>query len=230
MLREYRQTSFRRTFAWLLAALLAGCSSLPQRHADAGADASSARPEVIYVIRRGWHVEVGFPTSELAGPLRLVSEQLAPASFVSMGFGDEHYLLARHKSFPGLLAAIRRGGGLVLTTGLEAPPETAFGGKNVVVIHLTPDRLRAAEDFVWRSLDTPRGELHVRAPGPYAGSLYFNSTHPYSGFYTCNTWAAEVLASAGLPVRARHVVLAGQLWSQATGLERSQSPGRTRDP
>jgi hypothetical protein len=54
----------------------------------------------------------------------------------------------------------------------------------------------------------------VYAPGPYEDSLYFAATERYSAIHTCNTWAAEALRAGGLPLRAKLVVFAGQLWSQ----------------
>jgi Protein of unknown function (DUF2459) len=57
------------------------------------------------------------------------------------------------------------------------------------------------------------------APGPYPGSGYFNAVPRYSAFHTCNTWAAEALKAAGLPVRSRGVALAGQLWRQSRRLD-----------
>jgi hypothetical protein len=60
------------------------------------------------------------------------------------------------------------------------------------------------------------------ANGPYEGSLYFSAIPQYSAFHTCNTWAAEGLSAAGLPVESAGVVFAGQLWGQVRRLEKKQ--------
>jgi hypothetical protein len=57
----------------------------------------------------------------------------------------------------------------------------------------------------------------------------------YSALYTCNTWAADTLRSAGLPVRSTMTLLAGQLWRQVTRLAadprlRAAAPGLVADP
>jgi hypothetical protein len=56
--------------------------------------------------------------------------------------------------------------------------------------------------------------VEVYRPGPYEGSYYFLATPKYSGFHTCNTWAAQALRAAGFPIRAQGVLFAHQLWSQ----------------
>src|SRR3984957_14421534 len=115
--------------AWLPFVLLVlqACSSMPQhallqaRSADAGSRAT------IFVARRGWHIDIGFRTLDLQLPLASLSPQLARSQYVFFGFGDRHYLVARNKNFPGLLAALWPGAGVVLVTMLAATPEQAFG-------------------------------------------------------------------------------------------------------
>jgi hypothetical protein len=139
--------------------------------------------------------------------------------FLFFGFGDRHYLLAKEQSFPAMLAALWPGPGMMLVTGLSATPHEAFGAAQVIVLAVTPDQLQAAQRFVWDSLAKDQdASPGPHAKGPYQGSLYFSATMRYSAAHTCNTWAAEALHAASLPVRSRGVVFAGQLWSQAQRL------------
>jgi Protein of unknown function (DUF2459) len=117
------------------------------------------------------------------------------------------------------LAAIWRGPALVLATGLTAAPEQAFGDNRVIQLRVSPGQLSAARDYIARSIASP---LKV-ADGPYPGSVYFAATARYSGLHTCNTWAAEVLEQAGLPVHSRGVIFAGQLWTQVNDAARVQA-------
>jgi hypothetical protein len=54
--------------------------------------------------------------------------------------------------------------------------------------------------------------------GPYAGAVYFAAALRYSAGFTCNTWTAEALREAGLPVRVGGVVFAGQVMEQLRAL------------
>ena len=50
--------------------------------------------------------------------------------------------------------------------------------------------------------------------GPYPQSVFYASTGTYNLAHTCNTWTAEALRVAGLPVNAAGVVFAGQVLDQ----------------
>jgi hypothetical protein len=218
-------------YVWVsLAALL----SMP--HSSA-AEPPAADSAVIYVIRRGWHVDVGFDAAALQPPLKSLLTDFPGARYVVFGFGDRHYLLAKNRNAPVLLAALWPGRGMLLVTGLTSAPQDAFGADHVAALPVTADQARDAQTFIWQSLDQRQAEQREnhqrenlngaadRIPsverGPYEGSLFFSATPTYSAFHTCNTWAAEALKSATLPVHSAGVVFAGQLWGQVRRLERT---------
>jgi hypothetical protein len=189
---------------WLVA-----CSSLP-RPAVAGSPSVNAPGGSVYVIRRGWHVDIAVALTDLRPPLDQVAAGLPGTRFVLFGFGDRRYLL--HGA--NMIAALWPGAGVLLVTGIPGNPSETFGQKNVASVALDPEQMSALQTFVRDSLDTPGGPVAPIAPGPYPGSAYFASSQPYSGLHTCNTWAAQSLRSAGLPVNSGGVVFAWQLWHQ----------------
>lgn len=202
----------------LLLVLLQACSSVPQRAVDArSADADSRT--TIFVARRGWHIDIGFRTLDVQAPLASLSAQPVRSQYVFFGFGDRHYLVANNKNFPGLLAALWPGAGVVLVTMLAAAPDAAFGHEHVIGLTVSSDAAQAAQAFVWDSLLKENGVPLFYRNGPYEGSLFFAATPEYSAVHTCNTWAAEVLRAAGLPVHSRGVVFAWQLWSQTRRID-----------
>jgi hypothetical protein len=193
-----------------------------------GAAQSSAAPQdsaVIYVARRGWHVDIGFAAADLQSPLRSLLDEFPGAQYLFFGFGDRRYLLAKNRNAPVLLAALWSGRGMILATGLTSPPTLAFGVRQVVALAVTLRQASDAQAFVWYSLERPSGNDPVRSygAGPYEGSLFFTATPKYSAFHTCNTWAAESLATAALPIHSAGVIFAGQLWSQVRRVEKKQS-------
>lgn len=212
-----------RSLLLLLMALLVACSTAPPRlvpqHSAGASDSSS----VLYVIKRKWHVDIGFAAADVQPPLAALRAEFAGTQFLLFGFGDRHYLLDEDRGLRGALAALWPGPGLILVTGLATTLQAAFGEDNVIEIPVTAAQLRSVQDFVWRSLsrgdsasdDSPIAPLHA---GPYEGSLYYASSQAYSALHTCNTWAAEGLQAAGLPVHSFGVELSGQLWIQARRL------------
>jgi hypothetical protein len=220
-------------FIW---ASLAALLSMP--HSGAAQSSPGADSAVIYVVRRGWHVDVGFDAAELQPPLKSMLTEFPGARYVIFGFGDRHYLLAKNRNAPVLLAALWPGRGMLLVTGLTSPPQDAFGADHVAALAVTADQARGAQTFIWQSLaqrENLNGEqrenlngvtdrINSPQPGPYEGSLFFSATPTYSAFHTCNTWAAEALKAATLPIHSSGVVVAGQLWGQVRRLERKLSP------
>lgn len=206
---------------------------------------ASEASATIYVARRGWHIDIGFDTADLKPPLDSLAARFPGARYLFFGFGDEHYLLAKDHNAPVLLGALWPGRGMLLLTGLTSTPREAFGAEHVLALTVTEQQARDAQSFIWQSLEKPSRATSDRlagddpaardshstdadslpsfAPGPYEGSLYFSAVPEYSAFHTCNTWAAETLATAALPIHSAGVIFAGQLWSQVRRLEHKKS-------
>src|SRR5260370_41684483 len=120
----------RRAFclaASLVAAPYPGAAQSP-------AALSSPAPQdsaVIYVARRGWHVDIGFAAADLQPPLKSLMDEFPGAGYLFFGFGDQRYLLAKKRSASVLLAALWPRRRMILATGLGAPHTLAFGGRRV---------------------------------------------------------------------------------------------------
>lgn len=200
--------------ALLLGLPLAGCAALPPP--DPG-----PRIAEIAVVDRGWHTDIALPVG--AVPLHPWLAGLA-AGFPGMttmvlGFGDRGWLLDGDRSPLAPLRALLPGPGAVLLTALSAPPEAAFGPGQVVRLPLTAGQMDRLQQFLAGSLDRrwrlPDGRWQALAEGPYPGSVFHASPIVYSAAYTCNTWTADALAAARLPVHATGVVLAEQAMAWA---------------
>jgi hypothetical protein len=191
----------------------------------------ASQADTIYVVRRGWHIDVGFAAPELVAPLGTVTGEFPGARYLLFGFGDRRYLMAKHSHVPAMLGAVWPGQALILVTGLAATPRQAFGEKGVIALAVSPAQSKELQAFIVGSLEAVNGgvqavngDFAVTAPGPYGGSLYFSSGLKYSGFHTCNTWAAEGLHRAQLPIRSRGTLFAGQLWRQVAKLASPPRP------
>jgi hypothetical protein len=187
----------------------------------------------VVVVRRGWHIDVGFAASELEPRLQFAASALPTARYIFFGFGDMHYLEARSHGASTLAAALWPGRGIMLVTGIDATPQQAFGAPHVIELAVSDAQSSAMQAFIAQSFVTQNGSANVYQPGPYPGSVYFLATPKYSALHTCNTWAGEVLHAA--PLRTRHwgVLFAGQLWSQVQRLLAEQldhHPGSSPQP
>jgi uncharacterized protein (TIGR02117 family) len=184
--------------------------------------ATVSAASTVYVARRGWHIDVGMAVADMAPPLASVAQTLPQAQYIFFGFGDRHFLLAKHHNAPVLLASIWPGQGLMLLTGLSAAPEQGFGADHVIRLTVGAEQMQGLQAFIWKSLQTRDGALTAQDPGPYEDSVYLPAASRYSALHTCNTWVAEALRAAGFRVHSAGVIFAGQLWPQVQRLERAQ--------
>jgi len=207
-----------RALRVFLLLLLAACSSVPPRPVRPPGAQTTDNSAVIYVIRRKWHVDIGFAAADLQPPLASVRADFPATRYLLFGFGDRHYLLDKDRGFGGMLAALWPGPGLMLVTSVATTLQAAFGDGNVIEISVTPAQAAEAQAAVWQSLAAANGAIAPLLAGPYDDSLYYASSERYSALHTCNTWAAETLHAAHLAVHSERVEFAGQLWRQAQRL------------
>jgi hypothetical protein len=217
----------RYLIAWLATLVWAPQSSmaLPSESIAQTSESTGQTSELIYVVRRGWHIDIGFAVTALEPPLQSLAAQFPGARYLFFGFGDQHYLLAKNRNGPVLLGALWPGKGLILATAVTSTPQAAFGEEQVIALVVTVSQARSVQAFIGRSLN--KDAVQPFAQGPYEGSLYFAATPKYSGFHTCNTWVAEALKAAPLPIHSVGVIFAGQLWGQVRrlGQRRASLPG-----
>jgi Protein of unknown function (DUF2459) len=206
--------------AWRLLLLtasvsLAACGGVPRREVStSGATPATQQRVYVYVVKRGWHVDVGVAAADLQPQLQPMGTAFQGSRYLLFGFGDRRYLL--HGGAGNLLAALWPGPGIVLVTSLRSSqPEDSFGEASVIRLALTPQQIRDLQSFIWYTLATHDDAITPVAPGPYPDSAYYESTQRYSAVYTCNTWVAEVLKSGGLPIDSLGVEFAWQVWHQA---------------
>jgi hypothetical protein len=206
----------------LLLSACGGTRPMPATAIPPHADAA-ARPVTIYVARRDWHIDVGFEVTGLTAPLSSLTKQFPGVRYLMFGFGDRHYLKARDPHLPNMIAALWPGDGLILVTALSGSPGEAFGDQHVIELSVGEAQARSAQERIVATLALIDGGLQSDGPGPYGGSVYLSAVSKYSALHTCNTWVAEVLMAAGLPVHSRGVVFAGQLWRQVHRIARLET-------
>ena len=200
--------------AWLCL-VLAGCAA-PLPPAPPADLTAGPKTETIYLVERGWHTDIGLPATQAGATLGQLRTTFPGVRTLVIGFGQRAYLLRPHPDLGDMLAALAPGPGAMLVTALRDTPQTAFPAGDIVVLHVSARGLARLVDFIAGSFERASdGALHAIADGPYPGSLFYASTRTYSAGYTCNTWTAEALQTAGLPVHAAGVVFADEVADQA---------------
>ncbi len=170
-----------------------------------------ASTDTVYVISHGWHTDLALPASGLDGGLARFRSIFPGVRVLVVGFGRRTFLVAPVTTLADLLIGPLPGNGALQVLGLNASPIAAYDRGTVAVLHPTPDQLARLDAAIWASFRTDSaGAPLAIAPGRIPGSVFYASTLGYSGLYTCNTWTADMLREAGLPIAPDLDIFAGQ--------------------
>jgi uncharacterized protein (TIGR02117 family) len=146
------------------------------------------------------------------------------ARFIEFSWGDRDYF--PHPQ-PGVLLALKAvfwsSGSVVHVVGLTTAPEVFYAAAERVELRLAPPAYARLIAYLSHSFARPPTGAAQAQPGLFANSRFYPSTRKFSFLKTCNTWVAEALHSAGLPVSPGLVVTAAQLGEQIAKLETAQS-------
>lgn len=200
--------------------LQAAALALAVGAAAPAAHAARRVPEV-YVVSNGWHTEIGLSARWLNGPLAKFRHIFPGASYFVFGWGERAFYMSPSPSWAEALRALLPARAVLLVLALQAAPSHAFvHGIRVAAVPIEPAGARRLVAFLWRSFArTEAGGPERLGPGPYPVSAFYAAAGTYDGGHTCNTWTAEALGQAGLPVRAVGVVFAGQVMRQVHALD-----------
>jgi uncharacterized protein (TIGR02117 family) len=169
----------------------------------------------IYVIAAGWHTEIGLPVHSIHDPLRSVVPDFPGAPYLSFGWGERNYYMARAPTVGDAVSALFPGPAVLLVTPLYRPPRDSRASAQVFELILSTAGLDRLSSFLWAAFEKAGdGTLRRLAAGPGPGSIFYAATGIYSSTYTCNTWAAEGLRVGGVPVTPEGVVFVSQLTDQ----------------
>jgi len=195
---------------------LAGCTATIPQQPYAGA---APPTEAIYVISGGWHTELGLPVAAITGSLVALQPDFPGARYLVFGWGAHDYYMAQNPGIGDLLRALASGPAVMLVIPIEISPEAFFGASNVLALPAPQRGVQRLSDFLWDYLAVNKdGPPRRIGTGPYPQSIFYASTGTYSLDHTCNTWTAEALHTAGLPVTAAGVVFASQVLDQLSSI------------
>ncbi|WP_027283806.1 DUF2459 domain-containing protein [Rubritepida flocculans] len=164
-----------------------------------------------FAYARDWHSEVVVPAAWLPD-----LAPLAPgAGLVMLGFGQREFFMADRPGLAEALAALAPGPAVIRARFLDAPPR-AEGDAELLA-------LRGAREGLVRFLAAAFArDAAGRLPPPLLSlppaRHFLAAARRYSLAYTCNSWTAEALAAAGLPVAVAGTLLRGQVMAQARAL------------
>jgi len=182
----------------------------------------------IYVLARDWHTDLGIPIEPSIGPFAIFRAIFPGAEVLTFGFGERDFMQNADNDFADEVAAVLPGPGILMLTALASPPPEGFRADDRDLTEVIPIRVSRAGfdrlvDFVWQTLQhTPDNRPIKLKDGPFPGREFYASATGYWGGYTCNTWTADALDSAGLPIDGDGILFAHQIVDRARAIAAAQ--------
>jgi hypothetical protein len=97
--------------------------------------------------------------------------------------------------------------------------EKVYPGADIIAINLSVEDFQRLIKFISDTFSRP----HPPAPaegraGLFSNSRFYAAEGKFSLLRTCNTWVAEALSAAGLPIIPGYVITAGNLGNQVRSI------------
>jgi uncharacterized protein (TIGR02117 family) len=170
----------------------------------------------VFVAHDHWHAGLVVKKADI--PVALLPEvrDFPWAEYLEFSWGDKDYFPA---SDPGiglaLKAAFWSSGSVLHVVGFNGPVGNYYPAAEILKINLSEQDFQNLMKFIFATFSRSRSSEPADArPGLSPNGRFYSAEGKFSIFRTCNTWVAEALRAAGLPVSPRSVITAGSLSDQ----------------
>lgn len=186
------------------------------------ASAGAASERTVEAVNLGWHVGLAFAIDDLDPADFPEIADFPDARWIEIGWGDAAFYRDPDAGIAAILEAAFASSGAVLhLVAMPAHPARYLPAAEVVAIPLDEAQFRRLVAYASGSVNRG-GSARAQAIGPglYPVSRFYPAHGEFSLGRTCNTWVAEGLAGAGLPIEPDGVIRAGALMDRiraATG-------------
>jgi uncharacterized protein (TIGR02117 family) len=175
--------------------------------------------KIASVVNYGWHSSIVLKRAEISPRVLAEIRDFPDADYLEFGWGDWDYYQAAD---PGvglaLKAAFGSSGSVLHVTGIKGAPGAYFPGSEIVEIPLSEEAFQRMIAFLASTFARPYAGAPAEArPGLDPRSKFYRANGRFHLFRTCNTWVAEALREAGLPVSS-FTLTAGGLMNQVKPL------------
>lgn len=202
--------------AFLLGMLLAAGCAAPM--AESYRPAQGERPRSVLIANHGWHSAIVIKKADASEMVLPEVRDFPEAEFLEIGWGDRDYYQAPDPGLGlALKAAFWSSGSVLHVAGFKGAAETYFPRSEIFEIFLSDKAFQRLIQFIADTFSRPDAAtappVETR-PGLYPNSRFYPAAGRFHLFRTCNTWVAEALRAAGLPIAPAYAFTAGNLGYQ----------------
>ncbi|MGZ5077858.1 MAG: DUF2459 domain-containing protein [Methylobacter sp.] len=171
--------------------------------------------DVVYVVRQGWHVEIGIPVEELDENMSFFRKIFPGARVLMFSYGKKTFFIAPTHNVSDYLLGPFPGSAVIQVVGLSATPVKAYLPENTVTLHLPPHGSQSLSAYIWKDIvKDAYGKPKMVAYSHDPAGLFYEAKSGYNLFHTCNSWVAEALHDSGLSVSGDNVIVSNQVMAR----------------
>jgi uncharacterized protein (TIGR02117 family) len=176
----------------------------------------AASCKTAYVIHDSWHAAIVLNKNDLAEREIPELADFPAAQWIEFSWGDQDYFPNPNS---GVLAAIRAAlwssGSVLHLVGFAGELKKFYPGAEILRLDISSSAFDHLVSYIAQTFRRPAPNKPTPASaGLFPNSRFYLATRQFSLLRTCNTWVAEALSSAGLPLSPGLVITAGNLRSE----------------
>jgi uncharacterized protein (TIGR02117 family) len=177
----------------------------------------------VFVVHNSWHAAIVIGRDELNVDVIPELNDFPDAKFIEFSWGDQDYFPDPNSGvWAGLRAALWSRGSVVHMVGFRQNVAQFYRGAEIFELRLTPAALQLLSRHLTTSYARRDANRASASPGLFPYSRFYPATGKFSMLHTCNTWVAEALAAAGLPISPGNVLTAGSLAGQLADIAKQR--------
>lgn len=170
----------------------------------------------VFVVHDAWHAAIVIKKADIPTVVLPELNDFPSAEYLEFSWGDRDYFPAPDAGIGlALKAAFWSSGSILHVVGFKDAVENVYPGAEIIAITLSEEGFQRLIKFISDTFARPHPLAPAEArPGLFSNGRFYSAEGQFSLLRTCNTWVAEALSAAGLPISPGHVITAGNLGNQ----------------
>ena len=175
----------------------------------------------VFIVYDSWHAAIVIKRSEIALDAIPELADFPQAEFVEFSWGDKDYFPNPHAGvLSAVKAALWSSGSVLHVVGFSGSVESFYRGARITELAIDSQGYDRLISYISETVSRPSPSVPAQpSAGLFLYSRFYPASRDFSLLRTCNTWVAEALEQAGLPISASLVITVGNLDSQLARLK-----------
>jgi uncharacterized protein (TIGR02117 family) len=167
----------------------------------------------VFIVHDAWHAAIVIKKADIRAVVLPELRDFPSAEYLEFSWGDRDYFPAPDGGLGlALKAAFWSSGSILHIVGFKDAVQNAYPSAEIIEIPLSEEGFQRLVKFISDTFSRPHPPAPAEArPGLFSNGRFYAAEGKFSLLRTCNTWVAEALSAAGLPIHPSYVITAGNL-------------------